>query len=297
MTGLQELSNALADAVTTAGQSLVRVNARRLLPASGVVWSMDGLIVAAHHTIHAEAEIGIGLPDGQTIQAALVGRDPGTDLALLRAEASDLTPAVWVEANDLRVGYPVMALGRPGRSVQATLGIVSAVGGGWRTPAGGTIDPYLQTDVVMYPGFSGGPLIGVEGHVMGINSSALMRGVSLTIPLPTVRRVVEALLAFGRVRRGYLGIGSQPVRLPQALTEQLGQETGVLIVSVEPGSPADAGGLVLGDTIVTLDGERVEHMDNLLGLLSSERVGRTVPVQVVRGGQAQELSVTIGEQD
>jgi S1-C subfamily serine protease len=149
--------------------------------------------------------------------------------------------------------------------------------------------------MVMYLGFSGGPLVDAAGQVLGLNTSALLRGISLAVPAPTLRQVVETLLAHGRVRRGYLGMGAQPVRLPAALKQQLGQETGVLLVSVESGSPAEQGGLLLGDTIVSLDGQPVRHMDDLLALLSGDRVGAVVSVRIVRGGQVQELTVLIGE--
>lgn len=292
---LSNLSNDLAATVEAAGASVVQVDARHRLPASGIVWSSDGIIVTAHHVVEREENIGVGLPDGQTVSATLVGRDPTTDLAVLRAQASGLTPARWVEAEGIRVGHIVLGLGRPGHSVQATLGIVSALGEGWRTPAGGLVEPYLQTDLVMYPGFSGGPLVDVSGGMLGLNTSALLRGISLAVPTPTLRGVVGTLLAHGRVRRGYLGVGAQPVRLPAVLERQLGQETGLLLISVEPDGPAGQGGLLLGDTIVALDGQPVRHMDDLLALLGSDRVGASVPVRIVRGGQVQELTVVIGE--
>lgn len=292
---LSNLSEALAEIADYGGRGVVRVEARRRLPASGIVWSADGLVVTAHHVVQRDDNIHVGLPDGRTVSATLVGRDPSTDLALLRAEATDLTPAAWATPDDLRVGHIVLALGRPGRTVQATLGIVSALGDEWRTPAGGKLDRYLQTDVVMYPGFSGGPLVDAAGQVLGLNTSALLRGVSLTVPAPTVRRVVEALQAHGRMRRGFLGVGAQAVRLPESIARQVGQETGLLLVSVNPGGPAEKAGLLLGDTIVSLDDIPVRQMDDLLALLSAERVGVTVSVRLVRGGQVQEQSVVIGE--
>lgn len=292
---LQDVSEALANAVETAGQSVVRVEGRRRLAGSGVVWSADGVIVTAHHVVRKEAGIEVGLPDGSSATAALVGRDPATDLAVLRLESGGLTAPTWADLDGVKVGHLVLALGRPGRMVQATLGVVSALGQGWRTPPGGQIDRYLQTDVLMYPGFSGGPLVAAGGAVIGLNSSALLRGVSMAVPAPTVRRVVEALLQHGRMRRGYLGVAAQPVRLPEALHEALGQESGVLLVSVEPGSPAERAGLALGDTIVALGGEPVRHMDDLLGALNGDRIGTAVPVRIVRGGQVQELQVTVGE--
>jgi len=295
---LSNLSQDLAATVEAAGPGVVRVEARRRLPASGIVWSPDGVIVTAHHVVEYNENIGVGLPDGQTVAATLVGRDPTTDVAVLRVRATGLTPRTWATPNGLRVGHLVLALGRPGRTVQATLGIVSALSHeAWRTPAGGQVDRYLQTDVVMYPGFSGGPLVDVAGQVLGLNTSALLRGVSLTVPTPTVRRVVETLLAHGRMRRGYLGVGAQPARLPETLARQLGQETGLLVVSVTPDSPAERGGLFLGDTIVALDDQPVRGLDELVGLLSGDRIGATVPVRIVRGGQAQELKVVIGERE
>jgi S1-C subfamily serine protease len=273
----------------------VKVDARDRLAASGIVWSADGLVVTAHHVVERDDDIGVGLPDGRTVAATLVGRDPTTDLAVLRAGTGGLTPPTWSDAGSARVGHLVLAVGRPGHKAMATLGIISALGEGWRTPAGGQVDRYVQTDVVMYPGFSGGPLVDAKGQALGLNTSALLRGVSLAVPAATIRRVVETLLVHGRVRRGYLGVGAQPVRLPAALAQQLGQETGLLLVSVEPGGPAEQGGLLLGDTIVALAGRPVVHMDDLLDGLSGERVGVAMPVRVVRGGQVQELTVVVGE--
>ncbi len=294
---LSDLSDALAGVVETAGRSVVRVEARRRLPASGIVWSADGIIVTAHHTIQREDNIGLGLHEGGGATATLVGRDPTTDLAVLRARVKGLVPATVAAPDDLRVGHLALALGRPGRTVQATLGIVSALGDAWRTPAGAQLDRYLQTDLVMYPGFSGGPLVDGAGQVRGLNTSGLLRGISLAVPVPTMRRVIDTLLTHGRVRRGYLGVGAQPVRLPVAVAQQASQETGLLLVSVNPGSPADKAGLLLGDTIILLDGQPVRHMDDLLALLSGDRVGAAVPVRIVRGGQAVELTVVIGERE
>ncbi|MGB4873713.1 MAG: trypsin-like peptidase domain-containing protein [Candidatus Promineifilaceae bacterium] len=294
---LAELSDTLANTVAAAGASVVRVEGRRRIPATGIVWSADGLIVTAHHVVAQDENIQVGLPDGRVVAATLVGRDPSTDTAVLRAAAADLTPLTESNKQELGVGNLVLALGRPGKTVQATLGIVSALGDGWRTRMGGQIDRYLQTDVVMYPGFSGGPLVDAHGRLAGMNTSALMGGVSLAIPTATLARVIDALVADGRMKRGYLGVSTQRVKLPTELREQLGQKTGLLIVSAEPNSPASAAGLTLGDTIVTLDGEKVRDHDDLLALLSGDRVGTAVPVGVVRGGQVQPMQVTIGERE
>ena len=292
---LSKLSEDLAQVVSNADPSVVRVDARRRLPASGIVWSSDGIIVTAHHTVERDDNISVGLPGGETTPGELVGRDPTTDVAVLRVQSSGLTAASWADLISLRVGHLVLALGRPGPTVLATLGIVSALGDAWRTPAGGTLDRYLQTDVVMYPGFSGGPLVDSTGHVLGLNSSALARGIALAVPPRSASRVVDALLEHGRVRRGYLGVGAQPVRLPQSLAERIGQETGLLLVSVESGSPADRGGLLLGDVIIALDGQTTRHLDDLLALLGGYRVGVSTTARVVRGGALQDVAIVIGE--
>jgi S1-C subfamily serine protease len=294
---LKNLSSDLADVVQTAGASIVRVEARRRMPASGVIWSADGLIVTTHHVVERDENIKIGLPDGKSVSATLVGRDPSTDIAVLRAQASGLTAAEWSDSDSVRVGHLVLAIGRPGNDLQATLGVVSALDEGFRTHAGGLIDRYMQTDVVMYPGFSGGPLVDANGSVLGLNTSALMRGVSLTLPASTIRRVAEMLTSHGKVRQGYLGVKAQPVRLPAALESQLGQETGLLLASVEPDSPAEKGGLMLGDTLVGFGGDRVRHMDDLLAALSGDRVGKSFPAKVVRGGQVIEATVAVGERE
>jgi len=292
---LEQVSNNFADAVEGVGPAVVRVDARRRFPASGLIWSSDGLIVTAHHVVRRDEGITVGLADGRLVAAALVSRDPSTDLAVLRAEAGDLTPPAWAEDSGLRVGQLVLAVARPDDALQASLGVIGALEGAWRSPAGGQIDRYVQSDLTLYPGFSGGALVSAAGSVIGMNTSALLRGVSLTIPASTLRRVVEALVAHGRVRRGYLGIGSQPVRLPDALASELGQETGLLLITVEPDSPADRAGLLLGDTIVTLAGERVRHLDDLQAILSGDLVGQTVTVRFVRGGRVEEREITIGE--
>jgi S1-C subfamily serine protease len=293
----QQISDALAATVEAMGPSIVRVEARRRFPATGIVWTRDGIIVTAHHVLEQDENIRLGLPGGQIVTATLVGRDPTTDLAVLRATAPELAPPVWAEPDgvSLRLGHLVLALGRPGRSVQATLGIVSVRGESWRTPVGGLIEHYIQTDIVMYPGFSGGPLVNAAGQVIGLNTSALLRGLSLTVPVATMRRVVEVLLAHGKIRRGYLGVSTQAVRLPAVLMEPLQQETGLLVMTVEPNSPAEQGGLLLGDVLVTMDGTPVRHPDDLLTCLSADRIHTAVLVRLVRGGQLQERSIVIGE--
>jgi len=296
---LGQLSKDLADLVKNNDASIVRIEARRRLPATGLVWSADGLIVTADHVIDRRADpnkIGVGLAGGKSATAQLVGRDPSTDIAVLRVDAQ-LTAPQWGNSDDLSVGNLVLAVGRPGADVMATLGVVSAIAEGWQTRGGGKIDRYLQTDVLMYPGFSGGALLSADSRLFGMNTSALGRGVSLTIPTETLQRVVEMLVAHGRVKRGYLGVGVQDVQLPTALAQAKGQASGVLLISVESDSPAEAVGLSLGDTLIALDGQPVRSVEELLGLLVGERVGQAVKVVFVRGGEVQEKTVTIAERE
>ena len=256
-------------------------------------------IITAHHVVEQDDNIGIGLHDGRTLSARLLGRDPTTDVAVLQAQLgngqSPLAAPTWADPANLRVGHLALALGRPGQRVLATFGIVSALGESWRTPAGGEVDHYLQSDVAMYPGFSGGPLVDAAGQIIGMNTSAMLRSISLTIPAPTLRRVVETILSHGRVRRGYLGVSAQAARLPALLAQQLNQETGLLLGSVEADGPADKAGLFMGDTIISLDEQPVRHLDDLMALLSGDRVGRAVAARIVRGGQVQTVNVVIGE--
>ena len=294
---LAQLSDDLAAAVERAGAAVVTVNARRRMPASGIVWSEDGLIVTANHVVERDEEITVGLPDGREVPATLVGRDPGTDLALLQAEATGLTPAPRTEA-PAKIGHFVLAVARPGPSgAMASHGVVSVVGGAWRTPHGGSVEGFVRADVAMLPGFSGGPLVDARGGVIGLNSSTLGRGGGLTVPVAAIDKVVESLRSHGKVRRGFLGIGAQSVHLPPALVtaHNLAREHGLLISSVEPGSPAERDGLLLGDVIVALNGEAVAEVEELQDRLTGDWVGKALPVRVIRAGAPHELRVTVAE--
>jgi S1-C subfamily serine protease len=290
---LAAFSQALVDTVQAVEGSVVRVEARQRLPGSGVVWSAGGLIVTSAHVVERDTDIRVGLADGRVLPARLLGRDPGTDLAVLQADANDLAAPVWAEAAALQVGGLVLALGRPAGKVLATFGILSAVDGAWNTPAGGLVETYVQSDTVMYPGFSGGPLVAASQQVLGLNTSALVAGLSVTLPTATIRRVVEALRHNKRVRRGYLGVQAQAVALPEALRERLQQESGLLLIHVEPNSPAAQSRLVQGDTLVTFNGRPLRSLSDLALVLNGD--AEQAVAQVVRGGQVRELPVAIGE--
>ncbi|MCE7947599.1 MAG: PDZ domain-containing protein [Chloroflexi bacterium CFX4] len=289
---LQNLSEEMAGLTEQIGASVVRVEARRRLPASGVLWE-KGVIVTSNHVVERDEDIHVGLPNGSTVSATLIGRDPSSDVAVLRAEA-DLPVPHWAEPETIRVGHLVLALGRPSERIMATLGVVSAIEKGDKLPAGMQIDHFLQTDVVMYPGFSGGALLSAGGRVLGINTSA-MRGISLTIPTSTLRRVVETLLAHGKIRRGYLGVGAQAAKLSSSVAQKAGQDHGLLVVSVESESPAEQGGLFMGDVLLTFEDTPLRSPEDLIRALRGDYVGKAAALKIVRGGEVHTLSVTIGE--
>jgi S1-C subfamily serine protease len=293
---LTALSDAMAAAVEKASAATVTVDARRRMPASGIAFRSN-LVLTADHVVEREDDIHIGLPDGSQVGARLAGRDPGSDLALLQTDHDGLAIAE-AAPRAASIGQLVLALGRPSsEGIQASLGVVSAVGGPVRTGRGGLLEHYLRTDTIPYPGFSGGPLINTAGQALGLNTSGLARGVSLTIPVPFAWQVAEALAQHGSVRRGYLGIRSQPVALPPAQRQALGrdQSTGLLLVGVEDDSPAARAGLLVGDILVALSGDPITDPDELLARLVGALVGQPTPLQVLRGGQPQTITVTIGE--
>lgn len=289
---LTEISDALASAVERAAASVLRLEARRRGPSSALVWSADGLIVAAHHNVERDEEITVGLADGGTASARVVGRDPTTDVALLRVDAAGLAVPTWREPDDLRVGHLVLGLLRPGRSVRARLGIVHALGDAWRTPAGGRLDRYLETDLGVQTAFSGSLLVDADGRALGMNDAGLLRGTSLALPYPTLRRVVESLLAHGGVRRGFLGVGAVPVPLP-GTPEVGGHRSGLLLASVQPASAAAHAGLLLGDVLLTADGQALASAADLLPILEEERIGTEVEVRYLRAGALHEARLTV----
>jgi S1-C subfamily serine protease len=297
---LVALSNALAEAAEGVGRSVVAIHARPRIPSSGVLWR-KGVVVAAHHTVKRDEEIGVTLEGGRTVAAQLVGRDPTTDLAVLSvaddAGATEARPATLADSEALRVGHMALAVGRPGERITASLGAVSALGGPWRTWGGGAVDRFVRLDLAIYDGFSGGALADVEGRVAGINSSGLVRGAAVALPVSTVNRVVDQLLSKGRIARGYVGLGMQPVRLPEALARRLSLdgEGGAIVLEVQPGGPGDAAGVLVGDVLVTLDGTPVHDTSDVLAVLGTDTVGRTLSAKVVRAGELVELRVTVAE--
>jgi S1-C subfamily serine protease len=293
---LVALSNELAGAVERAGKSVVAVNARPRVASSGVHWR-QGVIVTAEHTVKHDEEITIAIPGGGSLPATLVGRDPGTDLAVLKVD--NLTNPVADFAQDsVQPGNLALALGRsPDSGVNATMGVISAVSGSWRTWRGGMIDQYIRLDLTLYPGSSGGAVINTQGQVLGVATSGLSRIAGLAVPISTVNRVVDELLAKGHISRGYLGIGLQPIAIPDALAKQLklSGPAGVIVLSVEPGGPSERAGLLIGDILVALNGKSIQDTDDVQTVLEPGFVGKPVKATLVRGGAIAEASITVGE--
>lgn len=297
MSSLLALSNSLADTVEQAGSSVVAVNAGTRISPSGIHWRKD-IIITSDESLQRYDEITITSGDGRTIPAILVGHDSSTDIAVFQLQNAEIPVAKIGDAGTIKVGHLVLGLARSSEGdLRAAMGAVSVVSGAWRSMSGGNIDRFIRPDIPLYPGFAGGPLVDAAGYVVGMNTSG-RRGTALTIPAATVDRVVNQLQTKGHISRGYLGVGMQPVRLPNNLKTALNlpAATGVIVVNVEPAGPADNAGLLLGDVLITFDNTSVSDTGDVLALLnSSDRIGKTVTVQVVRGGVLVELAILIGE--
>ncbi len=291
MATLSDLSRDIAGILERAAVGIVRVDARRGRPATGIVWG-NSLVLTAEHVIEHDDAIQVSA-GGTAVKASVAGRDPGTDLALLKTDGLTAAPLARV-ASAVRIGHLVLAVGRTSE-LQVTLGIVSGLSGAFRSWRGGETERLIQTTAELLPGFSGGPLLDGDGRVIGINSWNFGRGVTRAIPIETAATVAENLQTHGRIRRAYLGLGAQPVRLGEALRSQLGQESGLLVVTVEAGGPAAKAGLMQGDTLVKVDGDPVRQLDELFGKLRGLDVGSTHRFGVVRGGELKDVSVSVGE--
>jgi S1-C subfamily serine protease len=297
MSSLQDLSNNLADIVEQVGNSVVAVNGGARISPSGIHWR-DGIIVTSDESLQRYEEITVTTTDNRTVPATLLGRDSTTDVAVFQLQGGEIPVAKIGDATTLKVGHLVLGLARSGEGdLKAAMGAVSVVSGAWRSMSGGNIDSFIRPDITFYAGFAGGPLVDAAGFVVGMNTSG-RRGTALTIPASTVNRVVNQLVAKGRIPRGYLGLGMQPVRLPANLKSALNLTSagGVIVVNVETNGPADKAGVLLGDVLVAFDGNSISDTGDVLALLNnSDRVGKTVSVQIVRGGALVELAIAIGE--
>jgi len=293
---LRTLSNQLADAVERASSALVLVNGRPRQPGSGVVYAQN-LVLTADHVLEREEDLTILTHDKRTLPAQFVGRDLATDLAVLRVADLGLE-AVVAASEPARVGQIVLAVGRSSsEGPMASVGIVSAVGGPLRTGRGATLERYIRTEATPYPGFSGGPLVDTNGAVVGVLTTGLVNGVALAIPTTLALNIADTLAKQGYIKRGYLGISSQLVHVPATQRSGRSQEHGLLIVKVDENSPAQRGGIMLGDILISLDSHEIKDSEDLQIVLSGDRVGKSIPVEVIRGNAIQTLQVTVGQRN
>jgi len=283
---LAALSQELAGAVEAASKHVVAIHARPRFSSSGVFWR-PGVIVTAEHTLRREEDITVTLPDGSNVAATLAGTDAGTDLAVLRVEGAgqDAPPA----AKSIVPGHVALSIGRSQDSgVNASMGILSAVSGEWRTWRGGRLDHYIRLDLTLYPGSDGGLIINTAGETIGVATSALSRIAGLAIPASNVNRVVDEILARGSVSRGYLGVGLQPVELPD-------HQKGLIVLSLEPDGPAARAGILIGDIVISVADAAVGDTDDVQLALEKHGAGSSVGLGLLRGGEARTLHVVVGE--
>jgi len=293
---LAQLSEALAATVETVGQSVVRVEGRRRGAASGIAWSSDGVVVTAHHSVQRDYDLRLGLPDGEIVSAELVGRDPSTDLAVLRIDASDLTAATLGNSHHLRPGQLAVAIGNPyGFQHSVTAGVISALGRSLKAGSGRLMEDVIQTDAALNPGNSGGPLVDSRGLVIGVNTAMifLAQGLSFAVAVNTARYVAARLIKDGRVRRSFIGIVGQDVEVPQRLRDRHGLDDkgGVLVLEVSSGGPAERAALKKGDVIVGMEGQRITGTGDLLRLMNEERIGTVTSLMILRDEDKRYLSV------
>jgi S1-C subfamily serine protease len=284
---LAALSNDLAATVERAARSVVAVHARPRFSSSGVFWR-PGIVVTAEHAVRTGDEITVTLPDGTTAAATLAGRDPGTDVAVLRVDGGPgevIPQAAALPA----AGNLVLSVGRSKDSgANATMGIVSAVSGSWRTWRGGRLEHYIRLDLTLYPGCSGAVAVNITGEAIGMATPALSRIAGLAIPAVSLDRIVDEILTRGSVRRGYLGVGLQPVELPD-------HQKGLIVLSVEPDGPAQQAGVLIGDVVLSLGGKPVVDTDEVQNALESKALGDPIKVDLLRGGSLTRITVTTGE--
>ena len=292
---LAALSNDLASVVEQVSASVVAVHARRRFHSSGVHWS-PGVVVTAEHAIHHEEDIVVTTSTGEKLTAELAGKDPGSDLAVLRVKGLAVPVTTKRDDKEYRVGNLVLAVGRNKESVNASLGVVSSLAGASQSARGGKLDQVIRLDLALHPASCGGAVVDASGKLIGIATPALSRVAIFAVPNATVDRVVKALLQHGRLQQGYLGAGLQPISLPEHLIKSLGltASSGLMTVSVDQEGPAVKAGLVLGDILLELNGEPVQRPERVRPLLA-ELIGKTIPVRILRAGAFATLELTVTE--
>jgi S1-C subfamily serine protease len=291
------ISNELAEATEKIGAHAVAVHTEARGSTSGVIWR-PGIIVTAEHALRRDEEIQVTLPDGKTAAAKLVGRDPSTDLAVLKCDDATAVPATFGDSDALKAGHVMLVVGRTRASGSvAALGFVSLVTKERRLWGGGAVSPYLRLDVALQRTGIGGAVVNAEGKIVGLATPKFAPAGALAIPVAIVNRVIDALLEKGRIPRGYLGVGLQPVRLPEGLRETLQrkEKTAAMVLEVEPDGPAHKAGVVIGDILTKIEGKPVMRLEDVQAHLHGEGIGKTVRAEFLRGGAPREVSIVVGE--
>ena len=294
---LIELSNALASATERAAANAVAVHTEARGSCSGVIWR-SGVVVTAEHALRRDEEIQITLPEGRVVSGALAGRDPSTDIAALKCPEASNKVAAFGDVAALKPGSLTLVVGRTRASGPvAALGAVSLVAPERRTWTGAALAPYIRLDVALQPTAVGGAVVDAQGRLVGIATPRFGRFGVVAIPAPVVDRVVDTLLKKGRIPQGYLGVGLQPVRLPDALRQSLqrSEKTAAIVLEVQPDGPAHKAGIVIGDIVVAFAGHPVAHLEDIHAQLHGEAIGKSLPLKFVRGGAVQEATVVVGE--
>jgi S1-C subfamily serine protease len=287
------LSNQLADVIEGAAASVVQVQGRRR-PASGVVYAEDVVLTMARNLGRGDSP-RVRRADGQTFEAELAGWDPSTSLAVLRVKGLG-APAIAISKTAPRVGNLAVAVARSwSNALTASVGIVSVIGGPLQTGRGRAIDEVIRTTAPMHDGFSGGAFLDSSGALIGIATASAIRGLGVIIPAPIAWNTAGKVLEHGGLKRGYIGIAGQSVRLPEGQRAAPDREGALLVVGVTSGSPAASAGILVGDIIVALDGHSVESPEHLFDLLHGDRIGRSVPLRILRGGKTIDVTLVVGE--
>src|SRR6202045_4344962 len=283
---IETISSEFASAAERVGSNVVAVHARRWMPTSGIEWK-KGVVVTVHHGVQRDEDIKVLLGTGRAVSATLAGRDPSTDIAVLKIEEGSSGAPQLGDSTSLRLGHLVLALGRTRRGdLVASSGVIGGISGEWKSRRGGQLDQHIRLDLALYPGFSGGPLLDAKGEVVGINTRGFVNGGAVTVPVATVNRVVKELLEKGHIARPYLGIAMQPVQVPEKMRSKLPAQTrvGLLVTHVENHSPAEKAGVLLGDVLFEVGGAPVEHVDTIQDSLSTAKIGGVLQIRVIRAG-------------
>ena len=294
---LIELSNALAQATDRAASSVVAVHTERRGSSSGIVWR-SGVIVTSDHSLRRDEEIQVTLPNGHVASATLAGRDPSTDIAVLKCSEASNAAQEFGDVATLKPGSLTLVVGRTRVSGPvAALGVVSLVAPDRRTWTGASIVPYIRLDVGLQPTAVGGAVIDARGSTVGLATPRFARFGAIAVPASSINKITDILLQKGRIPRGYLGVGLQPVRLPDALRDKLkwNEKTAAIVMDVHPGGSADKAGIVIGDILISMDGQPVTGLEDVQSHLAGEAIGKTLPLKFVRGGAIQAGSIVVAE--